>query len=485
MDANIIGSSRTPSGNELNRNPIASLVFFAVTLLAGLSDAYAIPAFARQTGMECAACHVGSFGPQLTSLGRTFKLNAYMMDLGQPSQSDSSKPLSPDKAAALKEYLQNLSVMAIGGVEHTQGNLRKGTELTGNEARLNTNNNLTLDQLSIFYGGRVSSNVGMLAQATYSQPDEHFSWDNTDIRYASTTKLGGKSLLYGMTVNNNPSVQDIWNTTPAWAFPYMSSTLLQTPTAGPYITSLGGTVGGAGIYGMWNDWLYAEITGYTTIPSRVQLTLGESGAAQADHLSGVAPYWRVALQHDFGPHYVEVGTYGLSANRYPGNVRGIGTDHFLDYAIDATYQFTSGNGKHNISVYGTGLREHANLDATYASMGSSNASDNLTNLRASASYYYNNTYGLTVSPFTITGNADATLYGNGGNDKPNSTGWTLQADYTPFGAADSFGYPNLNVRFFVQYTAYTKFNGLSSNYDTTGRNASDNNTLFTGMWFAF
>jgi hypothetical protein len=37
----------------------------------------------------------------------------------------------------------------------------------------------------------------------------------------------------------------------------------------------------------------------------------------------------------------------------------------------------------------------------------------------------------------------------------------------------------------MQYTAYTKFNGLSGNYDGTGRNASDNNLLFTGMWFAF
>jgi len=87
---------------------IITIIAFAAPLFGGLSDAYAIPAFARQTGMECAACHVGSFGPQLTSLGRTFKLNAYMMDLGQPASSDSSKPLSPGGAAALKEYLQNL-----------------------------------------------------------------------------------------------------------------------------------------------------------------------------------------------------------------------------------------------------------------------------------------------------------------------------------------------------------------------------------------
>lgn len=475
--------------NKLNKQPVACLTISAVTAFFTLFlttpyDAQAVPAFARQTGAECSMCHVGSFGPQLTSFGRDFKLNGYMLK-NQPSVDDSGKTLSSDEKLALKHYLQNLSVMAIGGIEHSNGDLRKGIELSGNQSHLNTNNNITLDQLSLFYGGQVYSNIGMLAQATYSQPDEHFSWDNTDIRYANNTKLDGKPVIYGITVNNNPTVQDIWNTTPAWGFPYLSSALLQTPTASPYITQLGGTVGGAGIYGMWNDWLYAEVTGYATIPSRTQLVLGENNAAQSDHLRGVAPYWRVALQHDFGSHYVEIGTYGLSANRYPGNVSDFGTDNFLDYAIDATYQFTSENGLHTVSVYGSALREHANLKGTYAASGSANPSDNLTNLRANVSYYYKNTYGLTVQPFSITGTADSGLYGNGINDRPNSAGWTIQADYTPFGTSDSFAYPNVNLRLFLQYTAYTKFNGLTSNYDGTGRNASDNNLLYTGVWLAF
>jgi hypothetical protein len=447
-----------------------AVFLFAAVLLAGLSDAHAIPAFARQTGMECAACHVGSFGPQLTSMGRNFKLHGYT--LGNEQQ-------------GLTDYLKNLSAMTFGGIVHTDGDQRKGIELTGNEARYNANDNVTVDQTSLFYGGRLFSNVGMLAQVTYSTPDEQVSWDNTDIRFASDTMLGGKSLIYGVTVNNNPSVQDVWQTTPAWSFPYLSSALMPTPTASPYITSLAGSVGGGGVYGMWNNLLYAELSGYATLPDRTQLALGVTGPDQSDHLSSVAPYWRVALQHDFGGHYVELGTYGIYADRYPGNVRDFGTDNFLDYALDATYQFTSENGKHSVSVYGSALREHANLAATYASSGSANPTDNLTNLRANVSYYYNNTYGLTFGPFSTTGSADAMLYANPVNNKPDTTGWTLQADYTPFGAPDSFGYPYFNVRFFMQYTAYDKFNGLSSNYDGTGRNASDNNTLFTGMWFAF
>ncbi|MDE1979718.1 MAG: cytochrome c1 protein, partial [Betaproteobacteria bacterium] len=34
--------------------------------LAWAPNAQAVPAFARQTGQDCIACHVGGFGPQLT-----------------------------------------------------------------------------------------------------------------------------------------------------------------------------------------------------------------------------------------------------------------------------------------------------------------------------------------------------------------------------------------------------------------------------------
>jgi hypothetical protein len=42
-----------------------------------------------------------------------------------------------------------------------------------------------------------------------------------------------------------------------------------------------------------------------------------------------------------------------------------------------------------------------------------------------------------------------------------------------------------NTRLLAQYTIYNKFDGASSNYDGTGRNASDNNVLFLEAWIAF
>ncbi|HVB08184.1 MAG TPA: hypothetical protein VNF00_04485, partial [Candidatus Acidoferrales bacterium] len=39
--------------------------------------AQAVPSFARQTGLACSSCHTNP--PELTPLGRTFKLNGYSM----------------------------------------------------------------------------------------------------------------------------------------------------------------------------------------------------------------------------------------------------------------------------------------------------------------------------------------------------------------------------------------------------------------------
>jgi hypothetical protein len=55
----------------------------------------------------------------------------------------------------------------------------------------------------------------------------------------------------------------------------------------------------------------------------------------------------------------------------------------------------------------------------------------------------------------------------------------------PFGKDDSLWAPFMNLKLGVQYTAYTKFNGGSTNYDGLGGNASNNNTLLVFAWFMF
>ena len=54
-----------------------SRVYTTLALLAAAGAAHAVPSFARQTGSECAACHIGAFGLNLTPYGIRFKMGGY------------------------------------------------------------------------------------------------------------------------------------------------------------------------------------------------------------------------------------------------------------------------------------------------------------------------------------------------------------------------------------------------------------------------
>src|ERR1700730_1321264 len=49
-----------------------------IALGGAMTPSWAVPSFARQTGMACAACH--TVYPELTPFGREIKLNGYVID---------------------------------------------------------------------------------------------------------------------------------------------------------------------------------------------------------------------------------------------------------------------------------------------------------------------------------------------------------------------------------------------------------------------
>src|ERR1700730_11070204 len=149
----------------------------------------ALPSFARQTGKPCAQCHTVAYGPALTTYGRQFKLNGYVWG-------DVSSAIPP------------LALMVQGGFTHTSKD-----QVDPPAPHFATNDNLSVDQVSAFYGGRITKSVGAFVQVTYSGPDRHTSWDNLDVRYAHSFSLGEHSVVFGISVNNNPTVQDLWNST--------------------------------------------------------------------------------------------------------------------------------------------------------------------------------------------------------------------------------------------------------------------------------
>ncbi len=434
-------------------------------LVAAPRTAEALPAFARQSGMECWACHVGSFGPQLTPIGRMFKLNGYQLGA-----------LSP-----LQKIKNAFAGLLQGGFVHTQKDQPAGA------TPYNANDNLAVEQASLFFAGHMTRHFGVFSQATYDGVSDRLGWDNVDMRYTRTLRRAAGPLLLGADVNNAPSVQDEWQTTPVWRFPFLSSGLMPAPAAAPFIDGLAHRTAGAGAYGMWNDMFYLGLFGYAQLPDAVARDVGVEDVSTADHLDGVAPYWRAVMHFPdaSGLRYFSLGTYGMAEKRYPGNVRAAGTDSLLDAAVDATFQVITPDDTHDVSLYASYLHESQHLGASVALGKATNAHDGLDSFAASASYYYEHKYGLTVSRFDITGSNDAKLYAVNTSRTPDSAGWTFQADYTPWGHTDSPYFPFLNARFFVQYTLYNKFDGSRTNYDGTGRNAADNNTLYTGVWFEF
>jgi hypothetical protein len=437
-----------------------ALVLAAAVLLGGSAPALALPSFAQQTGYACSQCHTVSFGPTLTAYGREFKLNGYVW-----GDASSKMPLS---------------VMEQGGYTRTSQ-----AQPDAPAPHFAPNGNVSVDQVSLFYGGRISSNVGAFVQATYSGEGRHFAWDNTDIRYARSFTLGGKGVVAGISLNNNPTVQDLWNSTPAWGFPYISSGLAPGSATDVMIGGLGGTVLGATAYAMYDSRYYLEVGGYRGLSNRWLGNVGLYPDSNA-HVVGVAPYWRARVQFSPDPQYFSAGIFGMDTKLQPDPTIAA-TDRYSDIGVDATYQYTP-VGQHSFAANAALIHESRHLDSSFANGASDGPVDHLDTLHLDASYTFDQTWSGGLGLFDIRGATNNALYGGpaplGGsaNGSPDTRGYVLKAEYIPFGKLASFGRPYVNVRLGLQYTGYTRFNGGSTNYDGFGRSASGNNTLFAYLW---
>ncbi len=420
-----------------------------------------IPSFSRQTGLACNVCHTAF--PMLTAFGRQFKLNAYTLTGLQtigPTETTPS-PLKINLIPPVSTMLQTSFTQTAKAQPGTQ------------------NGNVEFPQeLSVFFGEAISPRLGTFIQITYDAAEGTVGVDNIDLRYANHGTLFSKRTIYGVTVNNSPTVQDVWNSTPVWGFPFGSSGVAPSPAAAPLINEgLAQSVAGFGTYALWNDRVYGELSVYRSAP--------QGGAHPPDAsaemtIKDVTPYWRFAYQRTFGTQYLEVGTFGLSSRLFPTGVTGP-TDRFSDIGVDVQFERHMGKGGQGTFVaHASYTHERQTLDATFGAGGSANAKNSLNTVRADASWLTASRWGGSLGAFGTTGTADALLYPAGAvtgsaTGKPNSTGVIGELQFMPW----------INTRFSLQYVAYQKFNGASSNYDGAGRNASDNNTVYLLAWLMF
>jgi hypothetical protein len=437
-------------------NNIALGVVLAVLAIFP-TEGHAIPSFARQTNLPCTSCH--TVFPELNTFGRFFKLSGYTL-VGTTQIKDSAGNVDVDL-----EKIAPVSLMVQAAYTHILKE-RPGTQ----------NNTVSLpQQLSLLLGGEITSRIGGFIQVTYDDQGAAFAIDNIDLRYANQATLGSESVLYGVTLNNNPTVQDLWNSTPAWGFPYASSSVTASPLASTLLEGgLAQRVAGLEAYALLNSSLYGEFGAYRSAQ--------QGGAHPPDSTSfgiitSLAPYWRFALQKQLDDQYVEIGTYGMAATMYPAGITGL-TDKYLDAGFDLNYEKSLGTDR--FILHGGIIHEKRTLDATFHSQRSLRQSLNLNSLRIVGNYYVHRQVGFSAGYFSTTGDEDTAFYApaafsGSATGSPDSKGIILEFDYLPW----------LNTKFSVQYVAYSMFNGSSKNYDGAGRNASDNNSISFSTWIAF
>lgn len=425
-------------------------------------SARAVPAFAEQTGQPCKACHVGGFGPELTPFGREFKLGGYTL------RTHASVPIS---------------AMAIASFTHTNKDQIPAPE------HLDQNDNLVLDQASVFIAGGLGQHFGGFAQFTYDGVGRATSWDNLDLRAVTQAKVLGEDSILGISINNNPGMEDAWNSLATWGFPFTDTAVSQTPEASPLIDGgFAQEVLGITAYGWFGDNLYVAAGGYET-PTHGTLNFLGADPDNPGKIHGVAPYGRIAYQTKLAGGTFELGGSLLKASIFPGRDRSSGySDHYTDLGIDGSWQKSLG-ASDTVTANLRYVHEKGDLRASCALILIGDGSDidcgryHLNEFRGTIGYSWHGTIGADLSAFSITGSNNLNLFQ--GNGKPDSNGLTMQLDYTPWGAGNSPLGPRFNARLGLQYTIYGKFDGRRHNYDLNGANASDNDALRAFAWVAF
>ncbi len=420
----------------------ALAVAFASALTLATSTANAVPSFARQTGQACASCHVGGFGPQLTDFGIAFKLGGYTLAVP-------NRPAVP------------ISAMLMTGFTHTRSS-QDPAALAGrqfDESALKGNDNLTLDQASVFVAGRISQLLGIFSQITYDGLAQHTSIDNVDVRLADTFSLANDhSLMAGLSLNNNPGLQDPFNTLPAWAFPYISSPVAPGPSAstvldGAWAQKATGLVA----YGQLDNFWYAELGTYRMQSVSTQKFFG-IGSSDRDAGALHSPlYARLAVRPSWSGGSLNAGVV-MFRTGYQADRTSPDTVHYNDLGVDASWRQMFGDGS-QASALASLIHE------------AESGTPGLTEYSLTGSYYrpspWGGAWGGNLQRFGV----NASGLG--------SRGTRAQLDWTPTGTRPLQGAFDPSIRIGVQLTAYDQLDGQR------GHPAAASDSLDAFAWFAF
>ncbi len=143
----------------------------AAVSAAMITDAQAIPAFARQTGMACVSCHAGSF-PALNAFGRAFLSSSYTMRGAAPlvEGEDLSIPADLKMSLVTKLRYQMDSSRARGEFQWP-------------------------DEAGLLVGGRMAENIGGMAELDMKAADADNNFANMKVSFNVTPNV--TAVLWG------------------------------------------------------------------------------------------------------------------------------------------------------------------------------------------------------------------------------------------------------------------------------------------------
>jgi len=138
------------------------MIFSLVTIVATSSDSQAIPAFARQTQMECASCHF-QHPPALNSFGRAFKAGGYV---------DAAVDLIEGDHLSIPQWLPVSLVTKI--------RIQKQTNATDTGTGTTVGEFQNPDELALLIGGRGGEHLGFFIEDAFSKAGQF----KVDVNYA-------------------------------------------------------------------------------------------------------------------------------------------------------------------------------------------------------------------------------------------------------------------------------------------------------------
>jgi hypothetical protein len=257
----------------MNKITMNKIIFFLASVVAAVtfaSEASALPVFARQTGMECAACHFQHF-PLLNQFGRAFKTGGFTM-IGAQAQVEGqglSLPATVNAAVLTSMgYERTNATKAVlpANLNMSAGGASTGGFFVGSES----------GEASLFVGGRGSDFMGYLGEVTLGNGGAQMDSLKTPILFdVNGTRVGpvffstnGQGASYGFeTLNTGANAIHSITNTVGFQGQYINAVSAQQ-----YIGT-GAAATGAAI-------VVANEMGFINLTKFAQIGAADSGAVQ-------------------------------------------------------------------------------------------------------------------------------------------------------------------------------------------------------------